>query len=237
MKVSNVSRNIPLAEITLRKYEKPYEMPKRELVKKLCLSIGLLQPGDSRDVVVDVFCVLLDNKEVNGNAIVDKVIEYRKKNNLDLKGVAGSNIRRQLKRLKDLFLIERKENGYRISENENLSNLFEEKIEKFYLKSIVSRVKEYLVSLDNLKKWYFYFFSMEIREYIVDIVNNRYEQRSGDKPYDMDLHSLVGDVAVEYGIEIADCIKVVDELERSKRLSIIGGKVLPGENGIRNSRG
>ena len=150
--MSNVSKSIPLSEITLRKYERPYDMPKRELVKKLCLSIGLLQPGDSRDVVVDVFCVLLENKEVDGNGIVDKVSEFRKSNNLDLKGVAGSNIRRQLKRLRDLFLVEKNGNIYRINENETLSNLFEEKIEKFYPKNIVSRVKEYFLHLDNLKK-------------------------------------------------------------------------------------
>ena len=149
---SNVSKSIPLSEITLRKYERPYDMPQRELVKKLCLSIGLLQPGDSRDVVVDVFCVLLENKEVDGNSIVEEVVKFRKSNNLDLKGVAGSNIRRQLKRLRDLFLVEKNGNVYRINENEKLSNLFEEKIEKFYLKNIVSRVKEYFLHLDNLKK-------------------------------------------------------------------------------------
>lgn len=150
--MSNVSKSIPLSEITLRKYERPYDMPQRELVKKLCLSIGLLQPGDSRDVIVDVFCVLLDNKEVDGNSIVDEVIKFRKSNNLDLKGVAGSNIRRQLKRLRDLFLVEKNGNVYRINENEKLSHLFEEKIEKFYLKNIVSRVKEYFLHLDNFKK-------------------------------------------------------------------------------------
>ncbi|MAF51147.1 MAG: hypothetical protein CMH64_03575 [Nanoarchaeota archaeon] len=149
---SNVSKSIPLAEITLRKYERPYDMDKRELVKKLCLSVGLLQPGDSRDVIVDVFCVLLDNEEIDGNSVPDKVIECRKENNLDLKGIAGSNVRRQLKRLKDLFLIEKSGNIYRITENEKLLNLFEEKIERFYLKSIVSRVKEYFEHLDNLKK-------------------------------------------------------------------------------------
>ena len=35
-------------------------------------------------------------------------------------------------------------NEYRIIENEKLSTIFEEKIEKFYMKSIVDRVKEYL---------------------------------------------------------------------------------------------
>jgi len=146
-----VARDTPLAEITLRRYAAPKDLDSREMSKKICLSLGLLQPGDSRDVVVDVFSVLLENEKLNGNEIVEKVVKYRQKNNLDLKGIAGSNVRRQLKRLKDLFFIEKNEDVYRISENEKLKNLFEEKIENFYLKSIVSRVKEYFDVLDNFK--------------------------------------------------------------------------------------
>ncbi len=141
--MGTVAKNLPLAEITLRRYERPYKMSKRELIKKLCLSIGLLQPGDSRDVVVDVLMILLEGKEMESETIKREVIKYRKKNNLQLKGVAGSNVRRQLKRLKDMFLIERIGNDYRINENENLGRIFEEKIEKYYIPSIVSRVKEY----------------------------------------------------------------------------------------------
>ena len=58
-----IAKDIPLKEITLRRYEKPYDLEGRELIKKFCLSIGLLQPGDSRDVVVDVLRVLLEAKK------------------------------------------------------------------------------------------------------------------------------------------------------------------------------
>ena len=146
--MKKVAKDLPLAEITLRKYERPYKMGKRELIRKLCLSIGLLQPGDSRDVIVDVLQVLLENKEgMESESIKREVIKYRKRNNLPLKGVAGSNVRRQLKRLKDLFLIQRINNEYRINEDEELSRIFEEKIEKYYLPSIVSRVKDYFNSV------------------------------------------------------------------------------------------
>ena len=139
-----ISKDTPLAEITLRKYEQPYNLSKRELIKKLCLSIGLLQPGDSRDIIVDILLTLIEEKRLlSSEEIQTKVIELRKKENLQLKGVAGSNIRRQLKRLKDLFLIENVKNSYRINENESLINIFEEKIEKFYIKSILDRIKEY----------------------------------------------------------------------------------------------
>ena len=59
-----ISKEMPLAEITLRRYEKPSKLSERELVRKICLSIGLLQPGDSRDVVVDVLHVLLIAKKI-----------------------------------------------------------------------------------------------------------------------------------------------------------------------------
>ena len=146
-----ISKEIPLSEITLRRYEKPSKLSDRELVRKLCLSIGLLQPGDSRDVIVDILHVLLKAKKqkklLSSEEIEKKVIDSRKKQKLALHGIASSNIRRQIKRLRDLFLVEKVKNSYRINEFEELSVIFEEKIEKFYLKSIVDRVNEYFQSV------------------------------------------------------------------------------------------
>ncbi|MBU0929737.1 MAG: hypothetical protein KJ623_01555 [Nanoarchaeota archaeon] len=144
MSNKTIARDIPLAEITLRRYENPSKLKKRELIRKLCLSTGLLQPGDSRDVIVDVLHLMINSKNpISSEQIQSGVIGLRKKQKLPLKGIAHSNIRRQLKRLKDLFLIEKIKEGYRINENEKLINLFEEKIEKYYLQNILSRVKEY----------------------------------------------------------------------------------------------
>lgn len=146
-----ISRDSPLSEITLRRYEKPYNMPRRDMIRKICLSVGLLQPGDSRDIVVDVLHVLLDaakQKELlNSEDIKRRAIELRKKNKLPLKGIASSNIRRQLKRLRELYLAEKVKNDYRITEFENINILFEEKIEKYYLAAIIQRVQEYFREL------------------------------------------------------------------------------------------
>ena len=142
-----ISREIPLAEITLRRYEKPSKVAERELVRKLCLSVGLLQPGDSRDIIVDILHVLVKakrlKKELSSDEIEKQVIEARKKQKLALHGIASSNIRRQLKRLRDLFIAEKVKNNYRINEFEELGTIFEEKLSKFYIRSIVDRVKEY----------------------------------------------------------------------------------------------
>lgn len=147
-----MARDIPLGEITLRRYEKPYDASKREIIRKVCLSLGLLQPGDSRDIIVDILLVLEDarkeRKLLNSFEIRDKVADLRKKNSLENKGLAESNIRRQLKRLRDAMLVDKNNNTYRISEFSSLSELFESKIEKFLIPQTIERIKEYLKKLD-----------------------------------------------------------------------------------------
>lgn len=149
-----IAKDIPLAEITLRRYEKPASLGERELVRKLCLSLGLLQPGDSRDIIVDVFSVLLkarkEAKNLTSDEICRLVIEERKRLNLPMLGIASSNIRRQLKRLKDLLLVEKRLDAYRIIEHSSLGEIFEGKIEKFLLPAITSRIMEYLKKIDEL---------------------------------------------------------------------------------------
>lgn len=146
-----ISKDTPLAEITLRRYEKPYDMSRRELIKKLCLSVGLLQPGDSRDIIVDILYVLLEAKRekkgLDSEEVQSLVIDVRKQHKLPLKGVASSNIRRQIKRLRDIFLVEKVDSKYRISEFEELEVIFNEKIEKYFLDNILARVKDYFSAL------------------------------------------------------------------------------------------
>lgn len=148
-----ISKDTPLSEITFRRYEKPYDLEGRELIRKLCLSIGLLQPGDSRDVIVDVFYVLLEgrkqDKELSSEQIKNLVIETRKNSNLALAGIASSNIRRQIKRLRDLLLVEKIRNNYRITEFTNLNDIFEEKFMQYLLPTVIGRVKEYFKTVDE----------------------------------------------------------------------------------------
>ena len=143
------SKDTPLAELTLRKYERPYKLKGRDLATKICLSLGLLQPGDSRDVVVDVFYALLLHEKLTAIQIEDEVIALRKKHKLAMQGIAASNLRRQLRRLRELFLVEKIGTEYRINERETLSNIYKEKIEQFLLRSITERLSEYFAAADN----------------------------------------------------------------------------------------
>lgn len=146
-------RELPLSEITLRKYERPYDVAPRELVKKVCLSLGMLQPGDSRDIIVDIVLILEESRKqkvwLSSFEIRDRVELLRKENSLDGKGLAESNIRRQLKRLRDAMLVDKQENKYRLSEFAPISEIFEMKIEKFLLPQMVDRIKEYLQKLEQ----------------------------------------------------------------------------------------
>ncbi len=150
------SIDTPLSEITLRRYEKPYDLSKRELVRKLCLSLGILNPGDSRDVIVDVLYVLLeaakDEKMLSSDNIRTNVIDFRKQENLDDTGTAASNIRRQIRRLREILLVEKVKNEYRITEFASLNEIFQEKVEKFFLPSILDRIGDYLNTVDETFK-------------------------------------------------------------------------------------
>lgn len=148
-----MARDLPLTEITLRKYERPYDASKREVIRKVCLSIGLLQPGDSRDVIVDILLCLEDarkeRKELTSMQIQEIVGKIRKEHSLEDKGLAESNVRRQLKRLRDLMLVDKNSNLYRLSEFEPLSHIFEKKIEQFLIPQTIDRIKEYLGHLEK----------------------------------------------------------------------------------------
>tara|TARA_Y100000310_G_scaffold32133_1_gene30508 strand:- start:1960 stop:2409 length:450 start_codon:yes stop_codon:yes gene_type:complete len=146
-------KDIPLSEITLRKYEKPIGLEKRELVRKICLSLGLLQLGDSRDIIVDILMVLIEanksNENLGSEEIGKRTAALRQKYSLETKGLAESNIRRQLKRLRDAMLIEKSGNEYSLSEHRNLSEIFESSIEKFIIPQTIERIKQYLEELDK----------------------------------------------------------------------------------------
>lgn len=145
-----IAIDTPLAEITLRKYEPPRGFDGRALVRKLCLSLGVLQPGDSRDVVVDVLMVMLTHREPMTAARIERlVMDNREKHKLPLIGVAPSNIRRQLLRLRDIFILEKVKNDYRIREGMPLTELFEEHVEKYYMQSVLARVREYCKAVDR----------------------------------------------------------------------------------------
>ena len=128
-------KDIPLQEITIRKYESPAGLERKELMRKFLLSVGLLQPGESRDVIVNIFELLQDSKGtgLEPAEILRALGEKR--------GASAPNIRRQLRRMKDLKLVEKRQDGYHICES--IPAVVENFIEPFVVKQTVERLKEY----------------------------------------------------------------------------------------------
>jgi DNA-binding transcriptional ArsR family regulator len=143
-------RERPLEEITLRKYEKPFGLEGRELTRKFCLSLGLLQPGDGRDGIVDVLHVVAHSKKpLDLTELSKQALAFRKAHNLPAGSVSPSNVRRHLRRLKHLYLIEKKHGGYAITEGDSLAALIDARLTKYVLASTTERIKEYAIALDR----------------------------------------------------------------------------------------
>ncbi len=139
-------KDVPLQEITLRKYEEPAHMDEKELVKKFLLSVGLLQPGESRDVVVDIFHSLILARRERKYLNIGLLLEMLK----NKQGTSAPNIRRQLRRLRELKLVERTVEGYRIAEFGSLSPVVDDFIIQYFVNPSIERIKQYAKALDEV---------------------------------------------------------------------------------------
>ena len=138
-------RDIPLQEITLRKYEQPFGLDDRELSRKFLLSIGLLQPGESRDIIVDIFELFVKARKFNKPLEVDFIV-----NELEGKtGASAPNVSRQIKRLRDMKLIEKIHTGYRITEFGKIDNIVSNFVIPFVINQSAERLSEYAKELDR----------------------------------------------------------------------------------------
>ena len=145
--MGKVFKDKPIAEIVLRKFERPFNEDTRSLVRKFCISFGLLQPGDSRDVIVDIFMFLLEGRKER-RVFSSKEIEERMKSKRK-DGTAGSNIRRQLLRLEKMGFAEKNSNGYRFREFMALEEVLSSHILKFMIEPAFERIKEYAHEIDK----------------------------------------------------------------------------------------
>jgi DNA-binding transcriptional ArsR family regulator len=145
--VGKVFKDKPIAEIILRKFEHPFNEDSDSLIRKFCISIGLLQPGDSRDVVADIFKLLLEGKKhrkvFSSKEIEEKIRSHR------YSGVASSNVRRQLLRMEKLGLVEKNNGGYRFKEFMSLNEILNSQILKFLIEPTFERIREYADEIDK----------------------------------------------------------------------------------------
>ncbi len=148
-----VAKEIPLSSLTIRKYEKPHTKDERMLIKRFCLSIGLLEPGDSRDIIIDILTVFIEKAKQRQALTINELIEetktIRRKLSLSEKGCSEPNIRRQVLRLKNAGLVEKQKNKYRIKEFLSTEELTQDVVKK-KADEILERVLLYAKAIDNI---------------------------------------------------------------------------------------
>ena len=140
-------RDIPINDISLRKFEKPSGDNVDELLRKFCISIGLLQPGDSRDVIMDLLKLFIKAARVKRYLPPEEIYKYAL--NFGKQGVSQSNVRRHLLRLKEINFIEKTKEGYRLREWLSLKDLFNDFI-KFKAMPTIERISSYASLIDQL---------------------------------------------------------------------------------------
>jgi len=145
--MKKVFKDNPLSEITLRRFEKPSDENLKELCRKFLISIGLLQTGDGRDIISEIFYEVVISAKNKEYLPIDLIIKKFK----DLNGGTPNNIRRHILRLKDYGLIERTDYGYRMPEFMNLKDLFKKEIIKEFIEASVNRIIEYCEKIDEIK--------------------------------------------------------------------------------------
>ncbi|MFA5405909.1 MAG: hypothetical protein WC307_00930 [Candidatus Nanoarchaeia archaeon] len=135
----------PVLDFSLRKFEKP-SGNFDELLRKFCISTGLLQPGDSRDIIIDLLLLFIKAGKVKRFITINNIYKYL----LDTgkPGVSQSNARRHLLRLKEFDFVEKTIEGYRLREWLSIEELFKDFI-KFKAEPTIERIIEYASLIDK----------------------------------------------------------------------------------------
>jgi len=131
----------PLIELVLRKYERPENSDKKALLRMFLLSVGLIQPGDSRDTIVPIFDILMQATKTKESMKVGDICARLEK------GAAPSNVRRHLRRLMAIKLVEKADGGYRIAESFDLPLAFKYVTQKYVLSDVLERIEIYAGAL------------------------------------------------------------------------------------------
>lgn len=132
----------PLVEITLAKFDRPHGVKKDELLRRFCVSLGLLQAGDSRDLMPKILDAMLENREP---LTLNQLMKHLPK-------AAPSGVRRHLRRMIDLRLVERHKTRYRLAEGESLEFIVKYLLKRYIDEEIFDRLEDYANALEDVYK-------------------------------------------------------------------------------------
>ncbi len=138
----------PLSEISLKEFERPTNDYMTNL-RRFCISLGVISPGESRVAIVHILDVLIKarskkQKSLDSYEIVKEL--YRR----NIK-IVYANVLRDVRKLISIGLVEKRENRYRIRENLPLHEILKTYIKPYIVDKIFNRITEYAESIDKSK--------------------------------------------------------------------------------------
>jgi hypothetical protein len=139
-------KDIPLAGISLSEFERPGNDYFTNL-RRFCISIGVISPGESRVGIVHILDVLLKARKGHPHGL-DSYSIVKELYKTDVK-IVYANILRDVRKLIEVGLVEKRDSKYRIKENLNLNEILNSFIKPYIVDRILKRVSEYAIKLDD----------------------------------------------------------------------------------------
>ncbi len=139
-------KDTPLIGISLNEFEKPGSDYFTNL-RRFCISIGVISPGESRVGIVHILDILLkargeDKEGLDSYSIVKELYK------IDVK-IVYANILRDIRKLIAVGLVEKRDGRYRIKENMGLSEILDSFIKPYIVEKILKRISDYASKLDE----------------------------------------------------------------------------------------
>jgi hypothetical protein len=139
-------KDMPLAGINLNEFERPGGDYFTNL-RRFCISIGVISPGESRVGIVHILDVLLKARKEHPQGL-DSYSIVKELYKTDVK-IVYANILRDVRKLIAVGLVEKRDTKYRIKENLNLSDILDSFIKPYIVDRILKRISEYAARLDD----------------------------------------------------------------------------------------
>jgi len=139
-------RDKPLAGISLNEFEKPGSDYITNL-RRFCISIGVISPGESRIAIVHILDILLKTRKQNPGGL-DSYTLIKELYQSDIK-IVYANILRDVRKLIAVGIVERIDNKYRIKENMKLKEILDTFIKPYVIEKILNKIGEYAEKIEE----------------------------------------------------------------------------------------
>jgi hypothetical protein len=136
----------PLSGIALNEFERPTNDYNTN-IRRFCISLGLVSPGESRIAIVYLLDILLKARKKRPEGLDSyEIIKELYKRKIK---IVYANILRDLRKLIAVGLVEKRNSLYRIKENLKLDEIITSFIKPYIIDRMLGKIEEYAKSIDR----------------------------------------------------------------------------------------